>query len=203
MFAQREGDGYITSRRPGDPLALDLLALSIAENAVWTPSATATPEPEPVAVAPAAVAQRAPQPARAPAPIAPVADPDLAQRVLAALNATRANSGLPALASDGRLSGAASSYAMLLAKRNLLTHVGPDGSTMGSRVAAMGYPTNVTLGEVIGAGPASWDAPDFVDAWLASAAHRAVILDRGFASAGVGCVVVAGASVRCVVDFGG
>ncbi|HEY7270593.1 MAG TPA: CAP domain-containing protein, partial [Dehalococcoidia bacterium] len=70
---------------------------------------------------------------------ATVSGGDMGAQTVAALNAYRAQQGLPALRTSGTLTLAASNYAKLMADRNYFGHDGPDGSSPSGRMAAAGY----------------------------------------------------------------
>lgn len=64
-----------------------------------------------------------------------------------------------------------------------MSHTGPDGSTMTSRVEAAGYSWS-NLGENIARGQADPDA--VMNAWMNSPGHRANILNCAFKEIGIG-----------------
>jgi uncharacterized protein YkwD len=77
-----------------------------------------------------------------------------------------------------------------MVRRGYFAHEGPGGSTLTSRVRRAGYLSGArrySLGENIGWGEAELSsAGAIVDAWMQSAGHRAIILDRRFSEVGVG-----------------
>jgi|GEM_PF-1140479 len=121
------------------------------------------------------------------------------------VNAQRAQHGLVPVTMEPRLTNAAASYARTLSDYNWFSHVGPDGSTLVSRVEAAGFPFNVQIGEVLAWGTQSWLAPGLVQAWMNSPAHREEILDPAYTRAGVSCyfTLAQGVTVHCVMDFAG
>lgn len=72
----------------------------------------------------------------------------------------------------------------MLAGWGTLSHVGPDGSTLYSRVAAAGYSGYVSVGENLASG--QLDVSTVVASWMGSAGHRANILYPGFTHIGAG-----------------
>ncbi len=119
-----------------------------------------------------------------------VAPSTSAQAVRCLVNAERAAHGLPPVRSAGRLRVAAQRHAADMVRRGYFAHEGPGGSTLTSRVRRAGYLSGArrySLGENIGWGEAELSsAGAIVDAWMHSAGHRAIILDRRFTEAGVG-----------------
>ncbi|MDX6765030.1 CAP domain-containing protein, partial [Streptomyces sp. F8] len=95
----------------------------------------------------------------------------------------RAAAGCGALTSNAKLSAAARAMVSLYARAGVMSHTGPDGSTMTSRVEAAGYKWS-TLGENIARGQADADA--VMKAWMNSSGHRANILNCAFKEIGIG-----------------
>ncbi|MYT19728.1 CAP domain-containing protein, partial [Streptomyces sp. SID7760] len=85
--------------------------------------------------------------------------------------------------SNGKLSAAARAYSDTMARSGVMSHTGPDGSTMTSRVEAAGYAWS-RLGENIARGQADADA--VMNAWMNSSGHRANILNCAFKEIGIG-----------------
>ncbi|MCQ6551796.1 CAP domain-containing protein [Streptomyces sp. C10-9-1] len=104
-------------------------------------------------------------------------------QVLALVNKERAAAGCGPVASDPQLTRAADDYSDVMAASGVMSHTGPDGSTMTSRVEAAGYAWS-TLGENIARGQG--DAEAVMDAWMNSPGHRANILNCSFTELGVG-----------------
>ncbi|MCX4776034.1 CAP domain-containing protein [Streptomyces sp. NBC_01264] len=103
--------------------------------------------------------------------------------VLALVNKERAAAGCGALATNAKLSAAARAYSDTMARSGVMSHTGPDGSTMTSRVEAAGYGWS-RLGENIARGQA--DAAAVMKAWMNSPGHKANILNCGFREIGIG-----------------
>ncbi|AQT71267.1 MULTISPECIES: CAP domain-containing protein [Streptomyces] len=110
-------------------------------------------------------------------------DGDAESAVLALVNKERAAAGCGALTSNAKLSAAARAYSDTMARAGVMSHTGPDGSTMTSRVEAAGYKWS-TLGENIARGQADADA--VMKAWMNSSGHRANILNCAFKEIGIG-----------------
>ncbi|MET7405219.1 CAP domain-containing protein [Streptomyces parvulus] len=104
-------------------------------------------------------------------------------QVLALVNEERAAAGCSPVTANDRLTRAADDYSDVMASSGVMSHTGPDGSTMASRVEAAGYQWS-TLGENIARGQA--DAASVMDSWMNSEGHRANILNCSFKELGVG-----------------
>lgn len=177
-----------------------------AKTAPPTPAPAPSPSPAPLTSA----ATATPEPALPPPPPAPVVqerlDASFAAQVLALVNAERASRGLALLATNGALTRAAERYALLLLNYDSLSHTA-GGTDLGSRVAAAGYAGWSIVGEVLWLGRGAFGPADVVAGWLASPAHREIILDGSFSEAGVACSRRgAGGALpdrRCVMDLGG
>ncbi|MGW2997256.1 CAP domain-containing protein, partial [Streptomyces sp. NPDC001193] len=103
--------------------------------------------------------------------------------VLALVNKERATAGCGPLTTNSKLSAAARAYSDTMARSGVMSHTGPDGSTMTSRVEAAGYAWS-RLGENIARGQADADA--VMNAWMNSSGHRANILNCAFKEIGIG-----------------
>ncbi|MFE1585145.1 CAP domain-containing protein [Streptomyces sp. NPDC058737] len=104
-------------------------------------------------------------------------------QVLALVNEERAAAGCSPVTANDKLTRAADDYSDVMASSGVMSHTGPDGSTMASRVEAAGYRWS-TLGENIARGQA--DAASVMDSWMNSPGHRANILNCSFKELGVG-----------------
>ncbi|MEG3627637.1 CAP domain-containing protein [Streptomyces poriticola] len=104
-------------------------------------------------------------------------------QVLALVNEERAAAGCSPVTANDRLTRAADDYSDVMAASGVMSHTGPDGSTMTTRVEAAGYRWS-TLGENIARGQA--DAASVMKAWMNSSGHRANILNCAFKELGVG-----------------
>ncbi|MER5719098.1 CAP domain-containing protein [Streptomyces sp. NPDC002132] len=104
-------------------------------------------------------------------------------QVLALVNKERASAGCSPVTANDQLTRAADDYSDVMASSGVMSHTGPDGSTMTSRVEAAGYQWS-TLGENIARGQA--DAASVMESWMNSPGHRANILNCSFKELGVG-----------------
>jgi uncharacterized protein YkwD len=102
----------------------------------------------------------------------------LRRAIRCVVNQQRARNGLNPLAANRRLARAAGRHAADMARHNYFSHVSPRGTSPLRRVRAAGWRGGV--GETIAWGCGSQASPAaIVGAWLASSAHRAIILGRG------------------------
>jgi uncharacterized protein YkwD len=116
--------------------------------------------------------------------LAPGAVPYNAQYdVMNAVNRMRRSFGLPSLYRAAALSRACSKHAQDMAARQVMSHIGSDGSNGGQRIRREGFSWRI-WGENVAAGYTS--AESVVQGWMNSAGHRAIILDRRFQYIGVG-----------------
>jgi uncharacterized protein YkwD len=114
---------------------------------------------------------------------APDAAASSAARILKLVNKERAAAGCRPVTANSKLSKAAQTYTDVMARVGVLSHTGPDGSSVGDRVQRAGYIWS-TVGENIAQGQRSADA--VMDAWMDSPGHRANILNCAFRELGVG-----------------
>jgi uncharacterized protein YkwD len=121
--------------------------------------------------------------------------------VFDAINARRAQAGLPPVTADARLATAASGYAHTMLRLNKFGH-DVDGTTFDQRIRAAGFSANVVLGEIIAMSTGPVAAATIVQMWMDSPPHRSQIMSATFRLAGAGCAF-AGPEVRCVVEFAG
>jgi uncharacterized protein YkwD len=124
--------------------------------------------------------------------------PNPAQNLLSEINQAREREGVPPLWVDIRLAEAAASHAQALAEGRASGHFGSDGSDPLKRIEEAGYPP-LAFGENTAAGSL---APDkIVEAWLASPAHRQVLLAPSYQEVGLGGVLDTQRPIW-VADFG-
>jgi uncharacterized protein YkwD/stress response protein SCP2 len=116
-------------------------------------------------------------------PLTPAGLARTAAEVLALTNAERAAAGLPPLAGDPLLAGAAQAHSTDMVARAFYSHTSPDGSEPWHRAAAAGS-TRRTVGENIACGQRS--PAEVVRGWMDSPGHRANILKPAFTHLGVG-----------------
>ena len=109
---------------------------------------------------------------------------DLGNEVTRLTNEARAQSGIPLLKTDPRLTEAARLHAIQMADRQLLEHTiaGAKYPTMDSRLQAAGY-VYAWAAENI-----AWNSStprSVVNGWMSSSGHRANILDPNLTQTGV------------------
>ena len=105
-------------------------------------------------------------------------------RVVELTNAERARAGLAPLMINPNLVGAAQGYAEVLASGDCFAHTCGPVPELERRIEQAGYTAWIALGENIASG---YPSPEQVVAtWMASAGHRANILNPDFAEVGVG-----------------
>lgn len=115
---------------------------------------------------------------------APKDEPGLRARLVALINDARAKSHVDEVRPAETLMQIADYHTSRMIDGNFFAHVDPyDRSTASARAGKFDYPF-IKIGENLAAGQ---DAPEQVVAeWLASEAHRKVLLDADFREAGVG-----------------
>jgi uncharacterized protein YkwD len=101
-----------------------------------------------------------------------------------AVNQQRRAAGLGTVASCGALNRNAQAYSEVLVGTGSISHTGPDGSTLPTRVAASGYVGWSNLGENLAAGQGTVDA--VMGDWMNSPGHRENILKPEFTHIGLG-----------------
>ena len=106
--------------------------------------------------------------------------------LLAAVNAARRDAGLAPLAADPRLDSAAQAHADDMLARSYYAHVSPEGSTPRARVEAAGF---LAAGVAENIAARHLSPEDAMAGWMASADHRANILNPRLTSLGAGVAV--------------
>lgn len=107
---------------------------------------------------------------------------------LNAINAYRAQSGLPAYNNNSELARAAQSHANDMACNNLFTHTGSNGSTVQSRVTASGYTFSFVGENVYGSNPAL-SGQAVVNWWINDATdlrHNLNLVSDTYVDVGIG-----------------
>lgn len=104
-------------------------------------------------------------------------------RIDSLLNAARANAGLAAVQSSATLDQVAQGHARDMVARGYFDHRSPDGVGLGGRLSRAGL-RSCTAAENIGSGQTTADGA--MASWMASAPHRANILNRSVTAYGVG-----------------
>ena len=107
------------------------------------------------------------------------------ERLLSAVNAMRAEHGLPQLHLDPTLQGLSQDYARLMAEADCLSHDCAGRGAVGQRARAQGY-DYLLIGEALAGGPP--DAETVVQLWMTSEPHRAVLLHGEVRDVGGGYV---------------
>lgn len=119
-------------------------------------------------------------------------DPQVMQRLLALVNAARAQArrcgskAMPAAAPvrlNPRLNGAADAHAADMARRDYFAHVDPENHTPADRVRRTGYDARV-VGENLAVGART--EAEVVDGWLHSPGHCENLMDARFTEMGLG-----------------
>ncbi|MBW8059317.1 MAG: CAP domain-containing protein [Solirubrobacterales bacterium] len=118
-------------------------------------------------------------------------DHQLRTSVLCLVNRARERRGMAPLRFSRPLRESATGHSRSMVRSNTLTHYGPGGSTLTSRVARSGYLASASsyrLAENIGAGRGRSNGSPLaiVRDWMDSPGHKANILDRGLRDFGVG-----------------
>jgi len=138
------------------------------------------------------------------APAAPASVPDgaaaLRSTLVDAINQERSSHGLAPVAVNKTLNDMAAYHLSRMIEGNFFAHVDPyDNSNVGARAEKFDYPY-LRIGENLAAGQAS---PEQVLAdWLASAPHRAILLDGRFREIGVGVLDGGRLGRYWAVEFG-
>lgn len=129
--------------------------------------------------------------------------------VLCLVNRERVARGVAALRASNRLRSAAVGHSHAMVSAKFFSHASRNGDSATRRVTRMGYGRNALVGETIawGSGPFATPA-QLVGAFLASAEHRQIMLDRRYRDVGVGIALgaprpgVPGAATTVTLDFG-
>jgi uncharacterized protein YkwD len=169
--------------------ALAVLAAALAA----APSASAVRSCESAGATPAKAAKRT-----------------LVLATLCTLNAQRERYGLRALELNKRLSRAARRHARDMVRRDYFGHNTLGGGTFVDRIRRSGYLRGArswTVGENIAWGTHRHSAPRVITRmWMASAGHRANILNASFREVGIGVAIgvpgVSGPGATYATDFG-
>ncbi|WP_225961714.1 CAP domain-containing protein [Actinomadura algeriensis] len=172
-----------------------------------SPEPSATPSPTKAKTKTEAKETREPvqkdsrPPARKPTPTPKADEPDppkrttapaggtTAARVVALVNAERAEKGCGPVRSNAQLTRAAQGHSADMAARGYFAHTSPDGDDPGDRITAAGYRWR-SYGENIAKGQSSPES--VMRSWMNSPGHRANILNCGFDEIGVGVVTSGG-----------
>jgi uncharacterized protein YkwD len=143
--------------------------------------------------------------------VAGLSSADRRAALLCVIGAERGARGLAPVRENRLLTLAAQRHADDMVARGYFAHVTPGGATLANRVGVTGYMRGWPaweLGEAISWAQEPLDTADtFVQAWLASPSHRAILLDRGFRDVGMGVTIglavdLGGNGATAVLDFG-
>ncbi|MET7691493.1 CAP domain-containing protein [Streptomyces sp. NPDC005483] len=149
-----------------------------------SPKASRTPTATPVAGSPATPSSFPKSTAFSSTPQAAAdVDPGPKDQVLTLVNAERAKAGCSPVAENAKLTKAAQDHSQDMADHQNMSHTGSDGSSMGDRLARVGYAFR-TAGENVAYG---YSSPESVmDGWMNSPGHKANILNCAFKEIGIG-----------------
>lgn len=104
-------------------------------------------------------------------------------RVVQLTNIERQKVGLPPLKFNSQLARAAQEHTNNMAKGDFFSHSNPNGSSMGSRISATGYPFAYAAENIHAGGATPEEA---VNGWMNSPGHRRNILSKKAKEIGVG-----------------
>jgi uncharacterized protein YkwD len=136
---------------------------------------------------------------------------DLVNGVRCLLNQQRAGDGRSAVTGNRRLAIAAKRHAADMVARHYFGHTSLGGATFVDRIRRTGYVPargRWSAGEILAWASGGQATPQgIVDAWMASAEHRRILLDPKFSEVGVGVVAGApqpgqGTALTVAADFG-
>ena len=113
----------------------------------------------------------------------PAVSPDWRARMLAYVNALRADAGVPPVRMCANLRTSAERYAGVMARAGTVAHEGLDGATSGERMAAAGYRAAVS-GETLAAGQDT--VVQVMRAWRGSPTHYAAMTEPRLRHVGFG-----------------
>jgi hypothetical protein len=133
----------------------------------------------------------------------PTALPQVERAVFTLTNSERARRGLPALQADDTLDAIARGHSADMLRRNFFAHTNPDGAGPADRMARAHRQMIGEGAENVWSGSgysATAAAAQIVADWMASAGHRANILNQEYTHLGVG-VAMDGAEIRATQNF--
>ena len=139
------------------------------------------------------------QPTLAPAPsgtvsassvCAPTENANFVSDLQTLINNARTSKNLAALSLNQKLSGAAKAHATEMVCNNYLSHIGLDGSTPETRVAAQSYTASVVVENLYALSPAYGGNPQSaLNWWMSDSVSQANILDARVTEFGIAYVV--------------
>jgi uncharacterized protein YkwD len=120
--------------------------------------------------------------------------PDNVELIRAAIlclhNQIRAQNNLPLLKDNVKLRKAASGHSSAMVSQGYFDHTSPDGNSFVDRIISAGYAKRNdgwTLGENLAWGTGDLSTPTgLMNAWMASAGHKANILKKSYKEVGIG-----------------
>jgi uncharacterized protein YkwD len=191
-FNSKEDD-IITLNKLDNPNALQAgQTLQIPVNLI---TATATLPPSSTPVTPTIAGQPTQAPtitgtiSAAPAVCAPTETAAFVTDLQNLINTARTGSGLSALNPNDKLAAAAKAHASDMVCNNYLSHLGLNGSTPESRVAAQGYTASVVAENLFALQPAYGGNPQAaMNWWMSENTSRANILNPNYTEFGVAYV---------------
>jgi uncharacterized protein YkwD len=148
--------------------------------AVTGPDGSPLPGTDPSAVPSVSGSPVAP---RNPPPPAPDAMTAMKDDVVRLVNQRRSAANCSAVTVDTRLAQAATAHAEDMASRGYFSHSTPEGVTFDARIRAAGYDLGQAAENIAFGQPS---AQSVMDAWMASADHRANILNCSLRNIGMG-----------------
>lgn len=111
------------------------------------------------------------------------------QALLGMINRARSDNGLEALSPSAPLYAAAAVHSADMACNNFINHIGSDGSSWYTRIAAQGYAYSVALENIVVGNPDfGGNAQYAFDWWMNSQVHRDNILNPKVTELGLGYV---------------
>ena len=113
------------------------------------------------------------------------------------INSVRSEAGTTPLTYNGRLDNAAQKHAQDMFANNYFSHIGQNGSTIGSRVTAEGYAWRF-VGENLAQGQKNENVA--INGWIKSAPHQANNINPNFKEFGLGRAGT-GSNTRWVLVF--
>jgi uncharacterized protein YkwD len=120
----------------------------------------------------------------------------LENELISLINSVRVENGLPTLAFNKKLAGAAIGHSIDMACHSSISHTGSNGSSITDRFAANGY-SYTYWNEAIYAQPPEYggNAQAAVDWWLNDPPHRVILLSSDAKDIGAGYVYVSGSKL--------
>ncbi len=112
---------------------------------------------------------------------------EFAAEVIRLTNIERKKAGAAEVKAQAQLTQAAQTHSIDMACNQIFSHTGSDGSTPFQRIFRFGY-VYASAAENIAAGYAT--PADVIKGWMASAGHKANMLNKNFTEIGIGYVFI-------------